>query len=163
MFKKSFLKNYFIMEDFLDIETIDKKYEFNIFDTFNGNLIPVGGGKDSIVTLELLKNEKVKNKCFLYKRDIYPTDMASLNTIYTAGYENFDILSFNVTLPYSAKSNNASTVNNDGKKLSWNLSSNQVEFIEFEFELYNMTVIYTGVGAIVLILVIIIFIFSNMT
>lgn len=85
-------------EDFLDIETIDKKYEFNIFDTFNGNLIPVGGGKDSIVTLELLKNEKVKNKCFLYKRDIYPTDMASLNTIYTAGYENFDILSFNVTL-----------------------------------------------------------------
>ena len=45
-------------------------------------------------------------------------------------------LSFNVTLPYSAKSNNASTVNNDGKKLSWNLSSNQVEFIEFEFELY---------------------------
>ena len=70
-------------------------------------------------------------------------------------------LSFNVTLPYSAKSNNASTVNNDGKKLSWNLSSNQVEFIEFEFELYNMTVIYAGVGAIVLILVIIIFIFSN--
>ncbi len=85
-------------EDFLEIETINKEYSFSIPNTFNGNLIPIGGGKDSIVTLELLKSEKDINSCFLYKRNIYPEDKASLNTIYTAGYKNEDILSFNVTL-----------------------------------------------------------------
>jgi hypothetical protein len=65
-------------------------------------------------------------------------------------------LSFNVTLPYSAISNNASTTNNDNKSLSWNLSSNQEDAIEFEFELYNMTNIYIGMGVIVLILIIVI-------
>ena len=85
-------------EDFIEFETIDKNYLFDIPNTFKGNLIPIGGGKDSIVTLELLKNEKELNSCFLYKRNIYPTDQASLNTIYTAGYTNNEILSFNVTL-----------------------------------------------------------------
>ena len=84
--------------EFLEIETIKKSYLFNIQDTFNGNLIPVGGGKDSVVTLELLKSERDINDCFLYKRNIYPTDMASLNTIYTAGYDDSSIISFNVTL-----------------------------------------------------------------
>ena len=85
-------------DEFLEIETIDKEYSFKIEDTFVGNLIPIGGGKDSIVTLELLKSEKDINDCFLYKRNIYPTDMASLNTIYTAGYDDSNIKSFNVTL-----------------------------------------------------------------
>lgn len=85
-------------EEFVEIITTDKMYNFNVEDEFSGNLIPVGGGKDSIVTLELLKSEKQKNKCFLYKRNIYPDDLASLNTIYTAGYTKDDILSFNVTL-----------------------------------------------------------------
>ena len=49
-------------EDFFDIDVINKKLNFEIQDTFNGNLIPIGGGKDSIVTLEILKDEKNKNK-----------------------------------------------------------------------------------------------------
>ena len=84
--------------DFLDIEAQAQSYTFNVKDTFIGNLIPIGGGKDSIVTLEILKPEKSKNSCFLYKRNIYPDDLASLNTIHTAGYKDKDILSFNVTL-----------------------------------------------------------------
>jgi hypothetical protein len=65
-------------------------------------------------------------------------------------------LSFNVTLPYPAKTNNASTATNDNKNLSWNLSSTETETIEFEFELYNMTTIYIGAGVIVLLIIIII-------
>ncbi len=65
-------------------------------------------------------------------------------------------LSFNVKLPYSSISSNATTKNNDGKELTWNLSSNQEEMIEFEFELYNMTNIYVGAGIILVLLIIII-------
>lgn len=65
-------------------------------------------------------------------------------------------LSFNVKLPYSSISSNATTKNNDGKELTWNLSSNQEEMIEFEFELYNMTNIYIGAGIILVLLIIII-------
>jgi hypothetical protein len=74
---------------------------------------------------------------------------------YSSLMTNLD-LSFNVTLPYSAISNNASTTNDDNKSLSWNLSSNEVDTIEFEFELYNMTNIYIGIGVIVLLLVVIV-------
>lgn len=65
-------------------------------------------------------------------------------------------LSFNVKLPYSSISSNATTKNNDGKELTWNLSSNQEEMIEFEFELYNMTNIYIGAGILLVLIVIII-------
>lgn len=72
----------------------DKKFEFNITNVFNGNLILVGGGKDSITSLELLKNEKNNNKCFLFERNIYPKNMPSYNSIYMAGYTDNDILIF---------------------------------------------------------------------
>lgn len=85
---------------------------------------------------------------------------ASSNMFYSSMMSNMD-LSFNVTLPYSAKSNNATTTNNDNKKLSWNLSSNQAETIEFEFELYNMTNIYIGIGAIVVVIISVAFIFVS--
>ena len=65
-------------------------------------------------------------------------------------------LSFNVTLPYSSKNNNASTTNNKNKNLSWDLSSNELENIEFEFELYNMNTIYACIGIIVLLVIIIV-------
>lgn len=65
-------------------------------------------------------------------------------------------LSFNVKLPYSSIGSNATTKNNDGKELTWNLSSSQEEMIEFEFELYNMTNIYIGAGILLVLIVIII-------
>lgn len=69
-----------------------------LVDNFVGNLIPVGGGKDSIVTLELLKEEKEQNNIFFYRRDIYPEDLASKNTVLTAGYSYNDVRTFNITL-----------------------------------------------------------------
>ncbi len=70
-------------------------------------------------------------------------------------------LSFNVTLPYPAKSNNATSTNNDNKELKWDLSSENTEKIEFEFELYNMSTIYIIVGLAVLLVVVIIIVVSS--
>lgn len=64
-------------------------------------------------------------------------------------------LSFTVKVPYSAISNNATTVSDNGKTLIWNLTSGDTSSIEFEFELYNMNVIYIG-GAIAFVIIIII-------
>lgn len=50
-------------QDLFNIETTQEKKEFNIEYNGIGNLIPVGGGKDSNVTLELLKEED--NTCFI--------------------------------------------------------------------------------------------------
>lgn len=57
-------------------------------------------------------------------------------------------LSFNITLPYSAKKNNASSANDNNKNLTWNLMTigNTASTIEFEFELYNKDAIFIGVG-----------------
>lgn len=60
-------------------------------------------------------------------------------------------LSFNVNLPYSAISNNATSVNNDQKELKWELTSDEVNSIKFEFKLYNkINIIITIVVGIIL-------------
>ncbi len=91
-----------------------------------------------------------------------PTDQSN-DTILEENYNsNFDPslitssmdLSFNVNLPYSAISNNATSTSDNNKKLTWNLSLEHAETMDFEFELYNMKVIYMGIGAIVLIIAI---------
>ena len=51
-------------DDFVNINCLsDKKFDIDLDYNGNGNLIPVGGGKDSNVTLELLKDED--NTCFV--------------------------------------------------------------------------------------------------
>ena len=62
-------------------------------------------------------------------------------------------LSFNVTLPYSALSNNATTATNDNKSLSWKLSSGNTDEINFSFELYNMVNVYIACGVLAIIIV----------
>lgn len=64
------------------IEIDKSKYE-NI--DFKGNLIPVGGGKDSIVTLELLKQYNNNPFEFYHKRK------ASYDTCKVAGFDRIDI------------------------------------------------------------------------
>lgn len=76
--------------------------------------------------------------------DFSGMDLSSLTS-------NLD-LSFNVNLPYSAKSNNATNTSDNNKKLSWNLSSTEISTIEFTFELYNMTNIYIGIGLLVILI-----------
>lgn len=83
-------------DDFLEIVVeSDKKYELPYFDNqFGGNLIPVGGGKDSIVSMELLKNYKNNNKLFLLDRNLYPKNKAAYESIYQAGYHDEDVVVF---------------------------------------------------------------------
>lgn len=71
--------------------------------------------------------------------------------------DNLD-LGFRVTIPEKPLSNNATTTENDGKTLIWDLGKNLTTDITFEFELYNMTNIYITIGGIILIVMLIILI-----
>lgn len=56
------------IEDFVDIECIDKinKLEYeDIEDASDGYIVPIGGGKDSVVTLETLKINKKSDYCLI--------------------------------------------------------------------------------------------------
>ena len=89
------------------------------------------------------------------------TDSLDMSDMDLSSFTSNLDLSFNVSLPYSAISNNATTVNNDNKNLTWNLTSFQEDYIEFEFDLYNMTNIYIGISIIGLILLLIVFYILN--
>lgn len=62
-------------------------------------------------------------------------------------------LSFEVKLPYKVINTNATTKDDDGKTLKWNLASSDVDSISFEFFLYNMTNIYILAGGVALIII----------
>lgn len=76
------------IEDFVEIspeaENLAPKVEFIMSET---EMIPIGGGKDSVVSLELIKG---------MKKDAVPLIMnprgASLNSAYAAGYKDEDII-----------------------------------------------------------------------
>lgn len=71
-------------------------------------------------------------------------------------------LTFTVNLPNKPINSNATTTENEGKKLEWNLMDQNLQNIEFEFELYNMDNIYLTVGIIgVLVIIIIVIIIMN--
>ena len=67
---------------------------------------------------------------------------------------------YKVNLPNAALSNNASDVTNDGKTLSWNLSTSGDSEIKFSFSLLNITniiiVCACGVGLLILIILVIV-------
>lgn len=69
-------------EDFVAFRNAGKKqYVKSKLGNFSGNLVPIGGGKDSIVTLELLKAQNEDNTCFI----VNPRG-ATTDTVETAGY-----------------------------------------------------------------------------
>lgn len=56
------------IDDFMNIECIQKQSEINyekIEDKFDGYIVPIGGGKDSVVTLETLPIDKEKDYCLI--------------------------------------------------------------------------------------------------
>jgi len=89
--------------------------------------------------------------------DTNTIDNSELPDLSNLANMNMD-LSFNITLPYPAKMNNATNSKNNNKELNWNLTSNMSDNIEFEFELYNLTTIYITLGSITLIIILIILI-----
>ena len=85
------LANEMNVDTFLDIEIQNHekiqndKYE-NIVLDLSGNLIPVGGGKDSAVALEVLKDEKNSNTCYAIN-----IKEASYKCAKVAQYEDYKI------------------------------------------------------------------------
>ncbi|HWT73976.1 MAG TPA: hypothetical protein VN258_04545 [Mobilitalea sp.] len=83
-------------KDFMQIEVIAEKpvntYPRTEFKK-NGCLIPVGGGKDSIVTMELLSDRKDSNLCYMINKK-----EASRQCAVTAGYTGDEILVVNRSL-----------------------------------------------------------------
>lgn len=72
----------FKQSDFLSIETEGEVYKKINSDNLSGDLIMVGGGKESAVTLELLKNSTFKKKVFMMN-----PIQASLDIVREANYE----------------------------------------------------------------------------
>lgn len=70
---------------------------------------------------------------------------------------------FSVNLPYKALESNATKKSDDGKKLEWDLNSNDAVKINYSFELYNMNNIYMAIGISIgtIILLIVLIIIKN--
>jgi hypothetical protein len=78
------------IEDFMRLEVIPGPSANTYYKTDyikSGCMIPVGGGKDSVVTLELLKDRRDGNLCFMINRK-----ETSLRCAQAAGYDKEDIL-----------------------------------------------------------------------
>ncbi|MDE6292312.1 MAG: hypothetical protein K2L98_01375 [Bacilli bacterium] len=90
-------------------------------------------------------------------------DDDSLNDLTNSLMSNLD-LSFNIKLPNKAINHNAKSVNNDGKELKWDLSTNSVDSITFSFSLYNTTnIIICAVVVVIVLAILIIFVKKKMT
>lgn len=148
--KKGLLKNTYIAK--LNFNTSDSGFSGNSSD--DSSSWEWDGSDDSSITWDFDESD---DTAYLEDdedaTDLDDMDLSSL----TSGLD----LSFNVKLPYAAKSSNATTKNDNNKSLTWNLTTSGEEAIEFEFELYNLTTIYMGVGGIALIIIatVIVFVF----
>lgn len=81
-------------EELMNITVAHEKKELpNINYKGIGNLIPIGGGKDSVVTLELLRNQKELNSPFI----INPKDV-TINCCKVCGYTEDDVITINRTI-----------------------------------------------------------------
>lgn len=82
------------MVDFMHIKSLGNSFAHTKNTRkHDGNLIPVGGGKDSIVTLDLLQGEKAHNVCYIIN-----SRGATQATVEEAGYGNSDVFHVKRTL-----------------------------------------------------------------
>ena len=107
---------------------------------------------DPLSTAYIFKVEKsfIKNK-YTAKYDLNSIEN-NTNTSYSL--DIFDII-FKVSLPYKALENNATSINNKGKELIWDMTKTS-EPIEFEFEIYNIkNIVAIGLGILIILLILI--------
>ena len=78
------------MQDFMNIKCINRINELEyekIEDTSEGYIVPIGGGKDSVVTLEVLKVNKKKDYCLIINPKPVTLECAKI-----AGFEDRNII-----------------------------------------------------------------------
>lgn len=103
--------------------------------------------EDPLSTAYIFKIEKgfFKNKYYA------KYDLSTIDLFYIYDISNFD---FKITLPTKALKNNATSIEDEGRELTWNME-NISNPIEVEFELYN-TINVVAIGLVFLIIVLII-------
>ena len=143
--KKGFLKNTYIADFKFDSSDSD---------------LSLGNGSDDYDDDYDYDYDDDYDDDYDYDEDYDSDSSFSNNADYSSLMSSMD-LSFNVNLPYSAKSNNATTSKDDDKSLTWNLVTDSSKNIQFEFELYNMLYIYIGIGLLILVLILVFVIVSG--
>ncbi len=135
------------------IMKFDSKEEESNLPSDDQDLIDVTSEEDNVVEDDTVTTDE--------DSDIALFD-DSTNTDFSSLYDSIS-LTFNVKLPYSAISNNATKTEEYNRVLTWNLKYNDTESIEFVFELYNFTNVYIGLGVLLVLLILIIVLASITT
>ena len=163
------MKGYTLSKKFKNIDDIssDKKVNFDLeklMSEENAQIFTVKQGffkNTYTVTMENNTSSELESQMDFGDSTTYGQDNSmdfSSNIDLSSISSNMD-MKFNVTLPYKAIKSNATSTENDGKKLVWDLMNQNLQNIEFQFELYNMNNVYLTagiVGAIIIIIVIVI-------
>ena len=88
-------------DHFMTIECADKpateRQNYDFKTKLAGNLSPVGGNKNSVVTLETLQPMHEQNLCFLYHFGQNDSNAAATDCVKEAGYGLESVVDFNVT------------------------------------------------------------------
>lgn len=84
----------FICED----ESEHHPHSYHFETHFEGNIIPIGGNKNSVVTLEALQPMHEQNLCFLYHYGHDDANVAATDCIKEAGYGLESVVDFNLSL-----------------------------------------------------------------
>ena len=160
--KKGFLKN-----------TYTAKFNFNASDSgLNGTEDQINTDDEAFVngvSSDYIAVNDNSNTAVIDNSDAVSSDDLNVDTEIDSSIDMPDFssalassmdLSFNVKLPYAAISNNATSVSDNNKSLSWTLTNDSINSIEFSFELYNLNNIFIagGIGLLALILLIVIII-----
>lgn len=140
-----------------------------INDSLNNDLTDNSNPDDTLEDEIIMDDELLTDEDLTFENDITIDDDETLDITEedtNNSLEDFDYsalmsgieVSMKVKLPYKALSNNATTVENDGTSLTWDLMKFEGEEIKFEFEMYNTKNIIILSGTIILFVIIIIFI-----
>ena len=97
-----------------------------------------------------------ESKLFAKNGDNYVSKITFTPAEETEGYQIESNITFTVTLPNKPISHNADSVSEDGKTLTWELTTNSQETIDFEFNFSSFPLIPVIIGAAALLIIIIV-------
>lgn len=152
MAEKGFTKEEYNEEGWVGFK-LTKKYK-NINDISSKDAVKVE-------LSDILDEDKDEIKVYFQKKESllkttyianFTIDMGSGDSSYSSYASSMD-LKYSVKLPVKSDKQNATSVSEDGKTLTWNLTYGKVNEINYEFSMTNKTV-YVAAGAIVAIVII---------
>ena len=161
--KWEFVENLFVSEDGSTPESLGftgERYQEEDYKgyTYTKNV----GNIDSITADDASFNltndylEISESKLFAKNGDNYVSKITFTPAEETEGYQIESDITFTVTLPNKPISHNANSVSEDGKTLTWELTTNSQETIDFEFNFSSFPLIPVIIGAAVLLIIIIV-------